>query len=141
MKYVLDSSIAVKWVLPEVGSTIAVRFRDESNYGHHELISPEVFSIELAHALTRAERQGRITVGEARIKWADVMTTPPQFISCSHLVPRAIEIASDARIGVYDCLYVALAEQESCEFVTADSKLVSNLQSTFPFIIELISLP
>ena len=38
------------------------------------------------------------------------------------LLPRAIEISSQARIGVYDCLYVALAEREGCEFVTADNK-------------------
>jgi predicted nucleic acid-binding protein len=30
-------------------------------------------------------------------------------------------------VGVYDCLYVALAEREKCDLVTADEKLVRNL--------------
>jgi predicted nucleic acid-binding protein len=56
------------------------------------------------------------------------------------LTPRAIEVSSSMRIGVYDCLYVALAEREKCELVTADDKLVKNLQPHFPFIIPLSSL-
>ena len=45
------------------------------------------------------------------------------------------------RIGVYDCLYVALAEQEKCELVTADTTLVRALQPTFSFIRTLSSFP
>ena len=35
----------------------------------------------------------------------------------------------------------ALAEQEACELITADDKLVKNLQPHFPFIQPLASLP
>jgi predicted nucleic acid-binding protein len=42
------------------------------------------------------------------------------------------------RIGVYDCLYVALAEQEKCEFVTADDKLFKNLGKQFS-VVQLVS--
>jgi predicted nucleic acid-binding protein len=45
------------------------------------------------------------------------------------------------RVGIYDCLYVALAEREGCDFVTADQKLVANLQPHFPFVVPLSSLP
>jgi predicted nucleic acid-binding protein len=45
------------------------------------------------------------------------------------------------RIGVYDCLYVALAEREGCELVTADGRLVRNLQPRFLFVVSLASLP
>ena len=37
---------------------------------------------------------------------------------------RAFEIASNARIGVYDCLYVALAEREKAPLITADQRLL-----------------
>ena len=56
------------------------------------------------------------------------------------LLPRAYPIASHARIGLYDCLYVALAEREDCELLTADARLVSSLRPTFPFITPLSSL-
>ena len=45
------------------------------------------------------------------------------------------------RIGVYDCIYVVLAEQEKCELVTADTTMVRSLQPTFPFIRTLASFP
>ena len=35
----------------------------------------------------------------------------------------------------------ALAEREGCLFITADDKLVRNLQGRFPFIVPLASLP
>ena len=140
MRYVLDSSVAVKWVVNEADSATARRLRDETQQGLHTLLAPDVFPSEVAHALTRAERQGRIRVGDATVLWAAVMTDCPALEPGRRLLPRAIAISSAARIGVYDCLYVALAEREGCEFVTADTKLVTNLKPQFPFIVELASL-
>jgi predicted nucleic acid-binding protein len=54
---------------------------------------------------------------------------------------RAADISSTARVGVYDCLYVALAEREGCELATADTRLLVTLKATFSFIIDLASLP
>jgi predicted nucleic acid-binding protein len=141
MKYVLDSSVAFKWVVREVDSDKADRLRAEYQNALHELLSPDIFPVELAHALTRAERQKRIATGQARDLLADVLTTPPNFYNYRPLLTSAVDISSAMRIGVYDCLYVALAEQENCEFVTADDKLVKNLQATYPFIIALSSMP
>ncbi|HXG12718.1 MAG TPA: type II toxin-antitoxin system VapC family toxin [Gemmataceae bacterium] len=141
MKYVIDSSVAFKWVVAEQHDAKARQLRDEFRRTVHDLLAPDVFPAELAHALTRAERPGRITIGQALALWADVMTTPPRLLPAVSLVPRAITISSPMRIGVYDCLYVALAEQEQCEFLTADDRLVRALQPQFPFIVPLASLP
>ena len=141
MKYVLDSSGAFKWVVAEADADRALRLRDDFLKGVHELIAPDIFTAELAHALTRAERQGRLTAGEALALWTDVMTTPPQFFPSMPLTPRAIETSSQMRVGIYDCLYVALAEREKCDLITADDKLVKNLQPHFGFIVALASLP
>lgn len=143
MKYVLDSSVAYKWEVPEPDSDKAIRLRDDYRRAVCELLAPEFFSIELAHALTRAERRSPpvIAIGEAELFWLDVMTTPPIFLSSQAVAQRSIQIASQARVGVYDCAYVALAERENCQFVTADDKLVKNLSPQFPFIVSLASLP
>jgi predicted nucleic acid-binding protein len=141
MRYVIDSSVAFKWMVPESYQDKANLLRDDFRNGVHALLAPDVFPFEIAHALTRAERQGRITVGQAIALWVDIVTTLPHLSSGLSLTPRAITISSVARIGVYDCLYVALAEKENCEFITADDKLVKNLQTQFPFIKELASLP
>jgi predicted nucleic acid-binding protein len=36
---------------------------------------------------------------------------------------------------------IALAEREGCELVTADTRLLNSLQSAYPFIIALASVP
>jgi predicted nucleic acid-binding protein len=45
------------------------------------------------------------------------------------------------RVGVYDCVYVALAEREGCGLVTADDRMVNALQKDFAFILALDSMP
>jgi predicted nucleic acid-binding protein len=141
MRYVLDASVALKWALLEPDSDKADRLREDCRNAVHELLAPAVFTVELAHALTRAERQGRLALGQALTYWTDAMRTCPVLHDTEPLLPRAIAVSSSARIGVYDCLYVALAEREGCDFVTADDKLVRNLRAHFPFIVPLASLP
>lgn len=141
MKYVLDSSVGFKWLVIEALTTEARRLRDDFQKALHELISPDIFPVEVAHALTRAERQGRITPTQGSQFLRDMMNTLPQLYPYLSLLPRAYEISSQSRHGVYDCLYVTLAEREGCQLVTADDKLVRNLQPQFSFIVPLASLP
>jgi len=141
MKYVLDSSVAFKTLVIETDSAKAIQLYDEYRHGLHQFHAPDVFVVEVAHAVTRAERQGRITPAQGAILLADILTRLPRLVSSLVLLPRAYTISSTARIGVYDCLYVALAEQEGCQLVTADTRLLSNLQNQFPFIMLLSSLP
>jgi predicted nucleic acid-binding protein len=65
MKYVLDASVAVKWVLPEPDSPEALALRDAYRTQVHELIAPDTLPIEVAHALTRAERRKILRQSEA----------------------------------------------------------------------------
>jgi predicted nucleic acid-binding protein len=129
MKYVLDSSVALKTVLPESDSQQAIRLVKEFKQEIHELIAPDVLPIEIGHALTRAERQGRIAVADGWILWQSIMSDCPSLHPSLPLMPRAFELSSAMRLGVYDCLYVALAEQEGCSVVTADARLAKTFKS------------
>jgi predicted nucleic acid-binding protein len=141
MRYVLDSSVAFKWAVPETDSAKAVQLRDDARNAVHELLAPDVFPVEVAHALTRAERQLRVAAPAGWAAWLSIMNDAPQLKPSLALMPRAYAISSQMRIGVYDCLYVALAEREACEFITADDRLVRNLQGRFAFIVPLSALP
>ena len=48
MKYVLDSCVAFKWVVPEQDSDKALRLSDDLHTGTVELIAPDVFPVEIA---------------------------------------------------------------------------------------------
>lgn len=99
MKFILDSSVAVRWVLVEPYSDKANLLRDDYRNAIHELLSPDVFPVEVMHALTKAERQKRISANQGGILWADVMATCPKLVPYLPLIPRAYDIASQLRIG------------------------------------------
>jgi hypothetical protein len=73
MKYVLDSSVALKFVLPEADSRKAIRLRDDYRKAIHELISRDIFTAEVANGLVSAERSARIKKGESAILLRDIM--------------------------------------------------------------------
>ena len=43
MKYVIDSSVGVKWVIPEVDSAKALRLCDDYRIGAIELLAPDFY--------------------------------------------------------------------------------------------------
>ena len=140
MKLVLDSNVAVKWALPEADTPRAVRLLNQFRRGMHEVLAPDFYPLEVAHAITKAERRNVIQPPLGTRRLNGILRHPPILHPSLPLLPRAFQISSQARHGLYDCLYVALAEREGCELVTADRKLISNLQARYPFIRDLATL-
>ena len=112
MRYVLDASVGVKWVMNEVDTPAALRVLADFRNSIHDLISPDSYVLETAHGLTKAERRG-VVMGAEQL-WLNLMVDCPQLYPFQPLMLRAVQIARQARIAVYDCLYVALAEREQC---------------------------
>ena len=125
MNYVLDASVALKWVLPEADSEKAIGLREAYRMKAHDLSAPDTLPVETAHALTRAERKGLLAPPEAMEKYYELSASFPALHSYLILLPRSLELSSATRVGVYDCLYIALAEREQCRVVTADQRLLN----------------
>jgi predicted nucleic acid-binding protein len=145
MKYVIDASTAFKWEVPEPDSLKAIQLREDYRNGIHELISPDIFSAELGNALIVAERKGRIVTGQFAIRLTAVLASCPDLHATRPLIHRACNliasITTGFRLSFYDALYVALAEREGCDLISGDGKLVRNLQTSYPFIKSIASLP
>lgn len=120
---VIDASIGFKWEITEEGSDKALRLRDDFSAGTRDLIAPDFFPIELGNAFLIAERRKRTS--DASALYADLMLMLPLLHSSLALFPRAFEIAKQSRATVYDSLYIALAEREGCQVITADQRLVA----------------
>lgn len=117
--YVIDASVAVKWLVTEAFSEQAVRLLDTNL----TLIAPELIYPEVANALWSLYRRGemgREDVAEA----IDVVKSAPIAIPVSmrHLAASASRLAADLDHPVYDCVYLALAIQEQHPIVTADQR-------------------
>lgn len=143
MRRVIDSSAAFKWVVTETDSDKAIRLRDDFRNGIDDLIAPDIFPAEMASSLLTAQRKGRISDFQPLL--AEVLTEGVVLHATTPLLARMARIISTvttgARFSVYDCLYVALAEREGCELVTADDRLIRNLGPSFAFIKSISTLP
>jgi predicted nucleic acid-binding protein len=93
MKYVLDASVALKWVLDEPDVERARLFREDYGAnGSTDLVAPDIFSIEIAHVLSKGFRQGKLSSEEADDFLADLTTSFPKFVSSQSLLKRAFRI-------------------------------------------------
>lgn len=128
MKYILDASVAIAWELNEAETPQALQLRQQFLGGVLELIAPDVLLIECGHALTRAERRGVIAQGESNALLMQILNTQVKLKPSIPLIARAVALSSQHRVGVYDCLYLILAEDEHCQLITSDRKLLT----TFP---------
>src|SRR5262249_20107400 len=93
MKYVLDASVAACWVLRNPLQAKALKLRAEYQQNIHELIAPAHFPGEIANALTKAERQKLIPVGDARRHIADVLSTLPILYSVVPFLRRCEKVS------------------------------------------------
>jgi predicted nucleic acid-binding protein len=125
----------------EADTSRALQLRDDFRKGIHELLAPDLFPTEVCNALMILERAGKLQPGEADILFARFLLNLPKLHQSIPLLSRALEIAKLFRQSVYDCLYVATAEREGCELVTADDKLIKAVQPAMPFVISWATLP
>ena len=107
MSWVIDASIAVKWVIPEVLSEQADRVRD----GDDDVLAPDLLLIEVANALWRKSTTREISSREADAAFDLVRRSGIDLRPTAPLLPRAMEVARRLGHPVYDCVYLALAER------------------------------
>jgi len=141
MRYVLDVSVAEKWYVPSPDTVKALNLRMGFHTGVHELLAPDIFPAECADALAKAERHGVILPGDTAFNLNDLLITAIRLHASFPLLPRAAAIALSTRLTVFASLYVALAEREKCELLSADLKMIRKLRTHFPFVRDFASIP
>lgn len=133
MRYIIDASVGFKCVVPEILTPKALQIRGDFRKGVHDLLSPDLYPIELGNSLAAAGRSGRFPASDFPTVYTDMMGNLPIIYPSLSLLPRAYEISCQNRVSVYDAIYVALAEKEGCDLVTADDKLIKALPG-YPII-------
>lgn len=117
--YVVDASVAVKWLVTEVYSDQAALLLDTE----FALIAPELLFAEAANALWASCRRGDISKADLA-EAVDVLKAMPVGVPASmrQLTPSASRLSLDLNHPVYDCFYLALALREQYPVVTADRR-------------------
>ena len=118
--FVVDAGVAVKWYVPEVHEVESKQFLDPTLTLH----VPELFFPEFGNILWKKARLLKvpeISEDEGR----DILRLMAAVSMTAHPTAALLEAAYDMAMGtgrqtVYDCLYLALARDLNCRFVTAD---------------------
>jgi predicted nucleic acid-binding protein len=115
--FVVDASVAIKWLVDEPLSAQAAKLLDDDL----PLAAPELIYAEAANALWAIARRGQIGAADVR-EALDLLADAPLMVPSSmrQLMAAAARLAVDLDHPVYDCLYLALALQEQRPVITAD---------------------
>ena len=128
MTLVVDASVVAKWFLPEEHSEAAVLLLRETE----PLIAPAHFDAEIANIFWKRVRTGHLQPEQALRTLAGLPGVVDWSFGLPGLVRPAFDIAVRFDRTIYDSLYVVLALQEGCQFVTADRRLYNGLRDVLP---------
>jgi len=123
-KYVVDANVAIKWILPEIYSNVALRLRNPN----YQLLVPDFFFPEIGNILWKRVRKGEMTLQEATRDLKVLQGLPLTVDYSFSLMTDALEIATRIEQAVYDCVYLSLAVKHNCKMVTADQRFYNALK-------------
>ena len=118
MKWVVDASVAAKWLAPEAESAQAEALLDS------ELIAPDLIFPEVTNILWKKHARGEMDAATANAAARWLTQVPFQVVESITLVSDALALSLRLKHPAYDCFYLALALKAGCPLVTADKRLV-----------------
>lgn len=134
-RLVVDASVALKWKLEDEEETeAAMAILTDFGEGRVNLVAPTLLIVEVANGLHVAVGRGRISEDQAKGFLHDLLALDLTFIADAGFVPRAFELARQHRRSVYDTLYLAIAEAQGCECVTADGSLYQSVKKRLHWV-------
>lgn len=125
-KYVIDASVAAKWLFLEPGSEYAKLLLSQFEHFY----APSLFEIELDSIITKRCREKEINREEAWQKKEEAQKLPVHYIDYTDISEAAIEISITLPVTVYDAAYIATAVHVKGILYTADERLVRGIEST-----------
>jgi len=121
-RYVIDASVAVKWVVDEDGTEDALAVLQNC-----PLSSPDLLIAECANILWKKVKRGGLDAEEAIMASRLIQRADVEILPTRHLMESATRLAIDLDHAAYDCIYLMLAVENGWPFVTADDRLKRKL--------------
>jgi predicted nucleic acid-binding protein len=142
-EWVIDASVAVKWVMRgESHRRQARRLLRESHTKGITLIAPPLFEGETSSVIQEEVFFGHVSAVEADKALRALDRADVQIIHDPRVKERARQIARRFKQRrVYDATYAALAELRGCEFWTADKAFYDAVKTALPFVKYLPDYP
>jgi predicted nucleic acid-binding protein len=131
---IVDTAVLLKWVIVESDSPQAESYYSESQLLNRSLMVLDLAMIEADNGIWKKFHRKLYSRNWAMIAHRDLAQIPLIVIESLPHVDRALEIACDYDIAVYDAHFVAAVENLGCDGITADEPLVKAVGHDFPSI-------
>jgi hypothetical protein len=120
---VIDSSVALQWVLPELGVEKAEPYLKAG-----DSVGPDIVLVEVANVLAKKVRAGNVSGAEANEALQIVRDGFARLVSSDLLVERAMELSVALSHPVYDGVFLACAERLQTTLVTRDAPFAKRVR-------------
>jgi predicted nucleic acid-binding protein len=128
LKWIVDTSVALKWYFPEAHSEISEQLLKAPN----QLFAPSYLWIEFDNVLAKKIRLGEVDAKEAIPIRQALRELSIRLHDVFDLLDTAFEIALATRRSVYDSTFLALAVRADARLVTADRRFFDGVTAS-PF--------
>lgn len=134
-RVVIDASVALKWYLAdeELGPK-ALDLLDKYVSEDLDFLAPSLLPYEVVNGLMIAQRRGRIREKRILVAIEGFMALGIKLKDLSLFYPRVLKFSRAYNRSVYDVSYLALAEEESAIFITADKILFGNVKEELKWV-------
>ena len=134
---VVDTSIAIKWVISEDDSSTAAALLASWIHEDVFILAPPLLAYELTNVLYQRLRKGSITLDEVESGLRSILLDMLELDTSQDVAlnMRATRLAHQFSLPAsYDAHYLALAERKNCEFWTADARLLKAVRDKLPWV-------
>ena len=132
--FVLDCSVAAKWILPEPGRAPALELFERYASGQVLLIAPDILLAEFASLVAKRNRRKQISAGQAHEAFSLMTRSAPKLFDTRPRLSRALDLSLQHQLSLWDCVYLALALEHDCPVLTADLRLFRAGRSGHPSV-------
>ena len=126
MAWVVDASVAAKWLFAEPHSAQAAALLT----GGEDLLTVDLLFAEVGNVAWKKLARENLSYQDAAHALADLREIDLAVHPVAELMEKALKIAQDHRRSFYDASYLALAVREGAPLITADQRFYNALAET-----------
>lgn len=134
---VVDSSVAIKWFVPQYNSTKAREILDAYQDGNLTILAPDLIYAEVGNIIWKLHRFQGVSQADADAILNTFQAIEFEITPSSLLLSDAYHLAVAHQRTVYDSIYIALSLRRQCQLVTGDEKLVNAVSRSLPNVIAI----
>lgn len=125
---VVDTSVVLKWFDEKESSYArAIQILENHLYNREKIIVPDLILYEISNAWAT---KSRLTNAQCQRRLNTFFSYTIEIVIPDHVMfGKALRLAKENSVTVYDALYAVVAKERHCRLITADTKFVQAMHN------------